>query len=71
MQDLLERFLLFQPGGFSCRDVVAIGGPVCLGDRRLGRNNTHGRTPGDTLGAEVRGYRGFIILGTSGNSLSE
>ena len=72
MKDLLEGFLLFESGGFSCRDVVAIGGPVGLGDGRLGRNHTHGRTPGDTLGAEVRGYRGFIIgLGTSGNSLSE
>ena len=61
MQDLLEGFLLFESGGFSCRDVVAIGGPVGLGDGRLGRNDTHGWAPGDALGAEVRSYRGFII----------
>ena len=67
MQDLLEGFLLFEPCGFSCRDVVAIGGAVGLGDGRLGRNGTYGRAPGDPLGAEVRGYRGFIIgLGHGG-----
>jgi len=67
MQDLLERFQLFEPRGFSCRNIVAIGGPVGLGDSRLGRNDTHGRAPGDTLGAEERGNRSFVIgLGHGG-----
>src|SRR6516162_3663302 len=39
MQDLLERFQLFEPRGLSCRDIVAISGPVGLGDGGLGRNN--------------------------------
>ena len=67
MQDLLERFQLFEPRGFSCRNIVAISGPVGFGDGGLGRNDTHGWAPGDALGAEVRSYRGFIIgLGHGG-----
>jgi len=67
MQDLLEGFLFFEPCSFSCRDIVAIGGSVGLGDSRLGRDDTHGRAPCDALGTEVRGYRSFIIgLGHGG-----
>jgi hypothetical protein len=61
MQDLLERFHLFEPRGFSCRNIVAISGPVGLGDGGLGRNSTHGRAPCDTLGAKIRGNRRFVI----------
>ena len=62
MQDLLERFLLFEPRGFSCRNIVTIGGAVGLGDGSLGWNDTHGRAPRDTLGAEKGGNRSFVIV---------
>ena len=67
MQDLLERFLLFEPRGFFCRNIVAVGSPVRLGDGGLGRNDTNGRAPRDTFGAEERGNRSFVIgLGHGG-----
>ena len=67
MQDLLERFLLFEPRGFFCRNIVTIGSPVGLGDCGLGRNDTNRRAPCDTLGAEERGNRSFVIgLGHGG-----
>ena len=61
MQDLLQRFHLFEPRGFFCRNIVAISGPVRLGDSGLGRNNTYSRAPCDTLGAKIRGNRSFVI----------
>lgn len=67
MEDLLERFLLFEPCGFSCGNIVAVGGPVGFGDGRLGRNDTYGRAPCDTVDAKVRGNRSFVIgLGHGG-----
>src|SRR6516225_627334 len=67
MQQLLERFRLFGARGLFCRDIVAIGGAVCLGDRRLGRNNAYGRAAGDAFGAQIRGYRSFVLgLGHGG-----
>ena len=67
MKDLLERFLLFEPGSFFCRHIIAIGGSISLGDGRLGWNDTNRRAPRDTLGAQERGNRSFVIgLGHGG-----
>jgi hypothetical protein len=67
MKDLMECFQLFEPHGFSCGNIVAIGGPVGLGDGRLSRNDANRWAPRDTLGAEERGNRSFVIgLGHGG-----
>ena len=67
MQDLLERFLLFEPRSFFCRNIVAIGGSISLGDGRLRRNDTNRWASGDTLGAEELSDRSFVIgLGHGG-----
>ena len=67
MQDLLEGFLLFEPRGFFCRNIVAVGSPVGLGDGGLGRNDTNRWASGDTLGAEELSNRSFVIgLGHGG-----
>jgi hypothetical protein len=67
MQDLLERFQLFEPRGFFCRNIVAIGGPVGLGDGCLGGNDTNRWAPRDALGTKELGKRSFVIgLGHGG-----
>jgi len=60
-EDLLKRFQFFEPGGFSCRNVVTIGGAVGFADDRLGRNDTDRRTAGDAFGAQERRNRSFVI----------
>jgi hypothetical protein len=59
--DQLGRFLPFQARRFFRCYVIAVGDAVSLGNRRLGRNNTHRRAPGHPFGAQKGGNGSFVI----------
>src|ERR1700730_5015524 len=59
--DLLQRFRFFHSRGFSCRNIVTVGGAVRFRGRRLCRDNADRRTAGDALGTEKGRNRSFVI----------
>src|SRR5882762_10525920 len=69
--DVLKGLHFFEARGFSCRNVVTVGGAVGFGDGRLGRDDADRRASRHALGAQEGGNRSLIIGLGHGNSLSE